>query len=84
MGQLRSCFWDPLHPTVRQALSGARPWESVILAGSSTDESNAGGGMGNEGVQQEDGAAALNLGWDGVAGRVDFFPEVTFTSKSAE
>lgn len=48
---------------------------------------HAGGGMGNEGVQQEDGAAALNLGWDGVAavaGGVDFFPEVTFTSKSAE
>lgn len=38
-------------------------------------------------MQQEDGAAALNLGWDGVAvvaGGVDFFPEVTFTSKSAE
>lgn len=36
---------------------------------------------------QEDGAAALNLGWDGVAaaaGGVDYFPEVTFTSKSAE
>lgn len=48
---------------------------------------HAGGGMGNEGVQQEDGAAALNLGWDGmaaVAGGVDFFPEVTCTSKSAE